>query len=84
MPQAVKTDPRLDLGSSHGLAIRPDLIGLAPLAEHRLGAAAAGGQPLEERAALVSQRDMPRLAGLGLADRDRADVGVEVRDGERA
>ena len=47
-------------------------------AKDRLVAGAARGQLGKEAASLVGQDDVARLTGLGLSDRDRAGIRIEI------
>ena len=85
MAQAVNADRRLNLCALAGGQHFVLLIAARPLPsvrprQHQLGTCAAGSDLAEEVDALVGQHDMPRFARLGLPDRQRADVWIEVSD----
>ncbi len=85
VPQRVEIDGRVDPGAQTGLPHRLGLVSSPPvravgLSQYDLAAGAAGRELPEESCALVGQHDMAHLAGFGPEDRDRAAIGVEIRD----
>ena len=79
--QAVKADTGRDLCPYDGFSHRTKLVRNAPLpAEHRFVAGAPGSEPFEKFSAFIREDDMARFAALGLTDRQRAGVMVEVVD----
>src|SRR5262249_61908356 len=85
--QDVEADCRLDLAVHARLSHRPRLLRLLPraaiaVAEHQSMPVAARTMTPEESGTLLRQHHMARFAALALPDRQRAGVGIIVRDRE--
>ena len=78
--QRVKVQRRLDAGALACLSYERGLATCLPFVpEQQRGARSTGSQLTEERSALIAENDVPIFVCLGLADMQRAGVGVEVR-----